>query len=84
MPRHSWLGSAVVWWWLLRCHSWLRVLVAGPRPSRLGFAAACGGWSLATPATPLPHIPNQHRFIQKSAHEVPEANLEARVMPVFT
>ena len=33
--------------------------------------------------TPLPHIPNQHHFIQKSAHEVSEANWEARVMPVF-
>ena len=34
--------------------------------------------------TPLPHIPNQLLFIQKSAHEVPDANWEARVMPVFT
>ena len=33
--------------------------------------------------TPLPHIPNQLHFIQRSAHEVPEANWEARVMPVF-
>ena len=33
--------------------------------------------------TPLPHIPNQLHFIQKSTHEVPEANWEARVMPVF-
>ena len=33
--------------------------------------------------TPLPHIPNQLHFIQKSAPEVPEANWEARVMPVF-
>ena len=34
--------------------------------------------------TPLPHIPNQHHFIQKSAHEVLDANLETRVRPVFT
>ena len=34
--------------------------------------------------TPLPHIPNQLHFIQKSAHEVLNANLEAKVRPVFT
>ena len=34
--------------------------------------------------TLLPHIPNQHHFIQKSAHEVLDANLEPRVRPVFT
>ena len=34
--------------------------------------------------TPLPHIPNQLHFIQKSAHEELDANGEARVMPVFT
>ena len=33
---------------------------------------------------PLPHIPNQLHFIQKSVHEVLDANLEARVMPVYT
>ena len=33
--------------------------------------------------TPLPPIPNQLHFIQKSAHEVLEAHWEARVMPVF-
>ena len=33
--------------------------------------------------TPLPHIPNLLHFIQKSAHEVLEADWEARVMPVF-
>ena len=32
---------------------------------------------------PLPHIPNQLPFIQKSAHEVLDANLEARGRPVF-
>ena len=32
--------------------------------------------------TPLPHIPNQLHFIKKSAHEVLEANWEARVMSV--
>ena len=31
--------------------------------------------------TPLPHIPNQLHYIQKSAHEVLDASLEARVMP---
>ena len=30
------------------------------------------------------HIPNQLHFIQTSAHEVVDANLEARVRPVFT
>ena len=34
--------------------------------------------------THLPHIPNQLHFIQTSAHEVLDANLEARVRPVFT
>ena len=34
--------------------------------------------------TPLPHISNLLHFIQMSAHEVLEANWEARVMPVFT
>ena len=34
--------------------------------------------------TPFPHISNQHHCIQKSAHEVLEANWEAGVMPVFT
>ena len=30
---------------------------------------------------PLPHIPNELDFIQKSAHGVPETKCEARVMP---
>ena len=34
--------------------------------------------------TPMPHIPNQHHLTQKSAHEVLDAILEARVRPVFT
>ena len=34
--------------------------------------------------TPLPHIPNHLHFIQKSAHEVLDANLEARVRPIST
>ena len=34
--------------------------------------------------TPLPHIPNQLHYIQQSAHEVLDANLEARVRPVFS
>ena len=33
---------------------------------------------------PLPHIPNQHHFIETCAHEVLEADWEARVMPLFT
>ena len=49
VPRQSWLESAVVWWWLVPYHSWLGGLVAGPPDSWLGFAAGCGGWSLATP-----------------------------------
>ena len=31
--------------------------------------------------TPLPHIPNKLHFIQKSAHEVLDANWEAGGMP---
>ena len=34
--------------------------------------------------TSLPHIPNQHHFIQMSADEVLDATLEARVRPGFT
>ena len=34
--------------------------------------------------TLLTHIPHQHNFIQQSAHEVLDANLEARVRPAFT
>ena len=34
--------------------------------------------------TLLPHFPNQLHSIQKSAHEVLDATLEARVRPVFT
>ena len=48
-PRHSWLRSAAVRWWLAPCHSWRWGLVAGPRHSWLGSAAGCRGWSLATP-----------------------------------
>ena len=33
---------------------------------------------------PLPHIPNQLHVIQKSADEVLDANVQARVGPVFT
>ena len=32
--------------------------------------------------TPMPRIPNQHHFTQKSAHEVLDAILEAGVSPV--
>ena len=38
----------------------------------------------ASGLTPLPHIPNQLHFTQKSRHEVLDANLEARVRPVLT
>ena len=34
--------------------------------------------------TSLPHIPNQPDFTQKSAHELLDANVEARVRPAFT
>ena len=33
--------------------------------------------------TPMPHVPNQHHFTQKSAHEVFDAIFEARVSPAF-
>ena len=33
--------------------------------------------------TSMTHIPNQHHFTQKSAHEVPNAFSEARVRPIF-
>ena len=33
--------------------------------------------------TSVPHLPNQHHFTQKSAHEVPNATSEARVRPIF-
>ena len=33
--------------------------------------------------TPMPHIPNQHHYTQKSTDEVLDAILEARVSPVF-
>ena len=32
---------------------------------------------------PMPHIPNQHHYTQKSAHDVLDAILEARVSLVF-
>ena len=44
---------------------------------------SCLAKSYSVPGlTPLPHIPNQHQFNQKSAHEVLDANWDARVMPV--
>ena len=49
VPRHSWLGSATVRWWLAPCHSWSWGLVAGRRHSWLGSTAGCRGRSLATP-----------------------------------
>ena len=39
---------------------------------------------LVSGLTPFPHIPNHLHFIQKSAHEVLDANWEARVVPIFT
>ena len=33
--------------------------------------------------TPMSHIPNQHHYNRKSAREVLDAILEARVSPVF-
>ena len=33
--------------------------------------------------TPMPHIPNQQHYTGKSAHEVLDAILEARVSPAF-
>ena len=33
--------------------------------------------------TPMPHIPNQHHYTQRSAHEVLDAILDPRVSPVF-
>ena len=47
------------------------------------FGCLAKSYSVSGP-TPLPHIPNQLHFIQKGAHEVLDANLEARVRPVFT
>ena len=45
---------------------------------------SCSAKSYSVSAlTPLPHFPNQLHFIQKSAHEVLDANWEPRVMPVF-
>ena len=42
-------GVCRLWWWLVARHSRLRVVVAVPRHSWLGFAAGSGWWSLATP-----------------------------------
>ena len=44
------------------------------------FAESCSVSGL----TPMPHLPNQHHFTQKTAHEVLDATLEARVSSVFT
>ena len=41
------------------------------------FSCLAKSYSLSG-LTPLPHIPNQHHFIQTSAHEVLDASLEAR------
>ena len=47
------------------------------------FSCLAESYSVAG-VTSLPHIPNQLHSIQKSAHEVLDANWEARGMPVFT
>ena len=47
------------------------------------FSCLATSYSLCGLA-PIPHIPNQLHFTQKSAHEVPDAKLEARVRPGFT
>ena len=47
------------------------------------FSCLGKSYSVSGP-TLLPHIPNQLHSIQKSAHEVLDANLEARVRPIFT
>ena len=47
------------------------------------FSCLAKSYSLSG-LTPLPQIPNPLHFIQKSAHEVLDANWEARVKPVFT
>ena len=47
------------------------------------FSCLSKSYSVSGP-TPQPHIPNQHHFIQRGAHEVLDANLEATVRPVFT
>ena len=47
------------------------------------FSCLAKSYSVAG-LTPLPGISNQHYFIQQSAHEVLEANWEARVVPVPT
>ena len=56
---------------------WFYVLIASE------FSCFAQSYSVSG-LPPLPHIPNQLHFIQKSAHEVLNANLEASVRPVFT
>ena len=47
------------------------------------FSCLAKSYCVSDP-TPLPHIHNQHHFIQKSAHEVLDANLETTVRAAFT
>ena len=49
----------------------------------LWFYFLTGQVILCVGVTPMPHIPNQHHLTQKSAHEVLDAILEARVSRVF-
>ena len=46
------------------------------------FSCLARSYSVSGP-TPLPHLANQHHFIQKRPHEVLDANLEARIRPVL-
>ena len=57
---------------------------ASPRPSAPTYLPTLAKSYSVSGLIPLPHFPTQHHFIQKSAHEVLDANLEARVRPVFT
>ena len=46
------------------------------------FSCLAKSYSVSGP-TPMPHIPMQHHFTQKSADEVLDAIFEARVSPAF-
>ena len=56
---------------------WLHLLIVSE------FSCFAKSYSVSG-LTPLPHIPNRLHSMQKSAHEVLEANWEARVMPGLT
>ena len=46
------------------------------------FSCLAKSYSVSS-LTPMPHIPNQHHFSVKSAHEVLDAIFEGIVSPVF-